>query len=76
MNQVRNYDRQIWNVQSLETKRDYEVFRYEVRDIPNTPYVIVSREYRRPGHKNLSFADSYRVGPRGGMKLIYDNIHC
>lgn len=76
MNQVRNYDRQMWKVQHLEvppSHGDYELTEFHVEEIERTPSVMVKRKYRRKDIK-IGYRECFIVGPRGGVKEVYSSV--
>lgn len=75
MNQIRNYNKQMWTVQNyaIAPNDAYEVTKFEVEEISGTPYVMIIREYKRKDI-NFSYSECVTIGARGGVKKVYNNI--
>lgn len=75
MNQIRNYDRQMWTVQNFMITPDscYEVVKFDCTEITGTHHVMIAREYKRKDI-NFSYVECVSIGPRGGVKEVYKHI--
>ncbi len=72
-----NYRKQIWAVEALmspPSHSNYEVTKFECNEIDGTYSVMVTREYKAPEWKTISYHECYIIGPRGGAKKVYSNL--
>jgi hypothetical protein len=68
---TRNFNRQMWTVQSLElppTYGNYEMRRFEVYEVGTSVQVV--REWYRTDLNNFGYHESRIVGPRGGSRYV------
>lgn len=72
---TKDFSRQIAQVRNYEILPSdrYEMTEFKVVEWPHG-YVCVSRKYRPIGMK-IEYSQCYRVGPRGGVKVIYSEIY-